>query len=87
MSFDDSKKLDEKTRDGMFTKIKSHPAIGWVIQELTAEYLSEEMMRVSPISLNTLSYGAVVTALETIRDHNHPTAPIVTDVFVDTVSM
>jgi hypothetical protein len=65
------------------------------------------MLRASPVSLNAISYDAVIRALEIIRDGRVPTsssrppaeevnkklgtkecsleAPIVTDVFIDTV--
>lgn len=83
-NFDDSKKLKEGERDKMLDQILSHPSIGYVIEEITAEDLSEDMLRVNPISLNTLSYSAVIRMLSTIRDHE-PNPPCVTDVFVDTV--
>lgn len=40
-------------------------------------------MKPIPISLNTLSYNAVITALETIRDAPNP--PSFTDIYIDTV--
>jgi ribonuclease H2 subunit A len=42
------------------------------------------MLRASPISLNALSYDAVVRALSRIASES-PVSPQVTDVFVDTV--
>ena len=69
----------------MFTGIKNHTDIGWVIVELTAEFISENMLRAAPVSLNAISYNAVITALETIRDcdKNHP--PIINHIYIDTV--
>lgn len=94
MGFNDSKQLTEATRATLFQKMLAHPDIGWVVEEITAETLSKEMLRMEPISLNALSYDAVVRALETIRDgyvtkDTSPgcagKVPIIGDVFVDTV--
>jgi len=41
MGFDDSKQLKESDRDRMFKDICNHPSIGWVIEEITAENISE----------------------------------------------
>jgi ribonuclease H2 subunit A len=94
MGFNDSKQLTEATRDALFKKMLAHPDIGWVVEEITAETLSHEMLRIQPVSLNSLSYDAVVRALETIRDgyvtkDTSPACatkvPIIGDIFVDTV--
>ena len=37
-----------------------------------------------PVSLNQISYDAVIRALATIRDAG-PNAPIINEIFVDTV--
>ena len=68
LDFDDSKQVKESERERLFEGIKKHPSIGWVIEELTAEEISEEMLRVDPVSLNAISYNAVIRALEIIRD-------------------
>ncbi len=47
-------------------------------------YLSQEMLKASPTSLNALSYDAVIRGLKKIVE-DRDTAPTVTDVFVDTV--
>lgn len=83
-NFDDSKKLKEGDRDKMMDQILNHPSIGYVIEELSAETISEEMLRSHPVSLNTISYNAVIQMLSIIRDHE-PNPPNVTDVFIDTV--
>ncbi len=94
MGFNDSKQLKESDREKMFEEIKSHPAIGWVIEELTAEFISENMLKPIPKSLNAISYDGVINMLSTIRDGGINTnsialdpdqAPIVNDVYVDTV--
>ena len=92
LGFDDSKQLKEGERDRFFERIKAHGSIGWVIGELSAELISQEMLRRSPISLNALSYDAVVWMLEQIRDggtggggEGSSDAPVVGDIYVDTV--
>lgn len=42
------------------------------------------MLKVNPISLNALSYDAVIRILRRIQDEK-PTAPEITDIFIDTV--
>ena len=41
LGFDDSKQLKEGERDKLFEVIRSHPSVGWVIEELTAVHISE----------------------------------------------
>ena len=83
LGFDDSKQLKEEKREEFFHKIRSHGSIGWVIEEVSAKDLSKNMLRSSPVSLNALSFQAVITALETIRDADN--GPKVGGIFVDTV--
>ena len=86
LGFDDSKQLKEGQRESFFDDIRRHPSIGWVIEELTAETISKEMQRRNAISLNLISYNAVVRMLEKIRDTPPDGSQMtVTDVFVDTV--
>ena len=40
LGFDDSKQLKEGERDRLFDKIRAHPSIGWVIEEITAQEIS-----------------------------------------------
>lgn len=90
IGFNDSKQLNENSREMLFQKMLAHPAIGWVIEELSAATLSKEMLRPSPISLNALSYDAVVHGLEIIRDAKSETElnavpPVINNIYVDTV--
>jgi ribonuclease H2 subunit A len=41
MGFDDSKQLKEGERDRLLSQLISHPSIGWVIEEISAETISE----------------------------------------------
>lgn len=83
LGFDDSKQLKEGVRDTLFDRIRNHGSIGWVIEEISAIDISKKMLKPSPISLNALSYSAVIKILETIRDVDR--APLVTDIYIDTV--
>ena len=98
LGFNDSKQLKESDRESLLEKISSHPSIGWVVEELSASFVSQvlhcislcrsiiynkEMLRPSPVSLNELSYEAVVKALSQIRDAQN--APLIGDIYVDTV--
>ena len=41
LGFNDSKQLKEGERDHLFDKIRNHPSVGWIIEELSASMLSE----------------------------------------------
>ena len=65
--FDDSKKLSEDQRDGMFEEIENDDKIGYVICELSAKSLSEQMLRVpEPISLNKIAHDATVEMISRV---------------------
>lgn len=84
MGFDDSKQLKEGERDKFLQEILQHPSIGYVVRDITASEISEQMLRATPKSLNAVSYDAVIEMLETIRDIA-PEPPSVKHVYVDTV--
>ena len=84
LGFDDSKQLKESERESFFDTIVGHPSIGYVIEELTAPFLSEEMLKASPTSLNQISYDGVIRMLAKIRDAE-PNPPNITDIYIDTV--
>lgn len=84
LGFDDSKQIKEGERERLAERIKAHSSIGWVIAELRPEYISSEMLKVSPSSLNAISYKAVVWMLEQIKDYPG-NAPIIQDLYIDTV--
>lgn len=84
LGFDDSKQLKESERDSFFDTIVGHPSIGYVIEELTAPFLSEQMLKANPTSLNQISYDGVIRMLAKIRDAE-PNPPTITDVYIDTV--
>lgn len=85
LGFDDSKQVKELDRERLFHEIWNHGSIGWVIEELTAVKLSEEMLRASPTSLNVISYDGVVRMLERIKSPVGVDPPIINNVYIDTV--
>jgi len=88
LGFDDSKVLKEEQRNLLFEQIVSHPSIGWVVQEITPVTISNSMLKSTPISLNRLSYDAVVTMLTHITSSSlslSVTPPLPSHVYVDTV--
>lgn len=50
LGFDDSKQLKEGERDRLFDNIRAHPSIGWVIEEITAQEISEVLLSHDSIS-------------------------------------
>ena len=84
LAFNDSKQMKESDRDKMLQTIISHESIGWVIEELPAVLLSEEMLKATPVSLNSISYDAVIRILSSIRDA-HPNNPVISNIYIDTV--
>jgi ribonuclease H2 subunit A len=83
LGFDDSKQLKEGQRDDLFAQIRNHGSIGWVIEEISASEISKLMLKPQPVSLNTLSYNAVIRALETIKCADNASGA--RDIYVDTV--
>ena len=79
-----AKKLKEGEREKLLDQILTNEHIGWVIVELSAEFISQEMLRVQPVSLNRISYDAVIKALKTINDIE-PNPPLIGDIYIDTV--
>ena len=83
LGFDDSKQLKEERRNELFHRIRSHGSIGWVIEEVSARDISKNMLKTQPVSLNAISFRAVIRALETLRDAEN--GPRIGDIFIDTV--
>ena len=48
LGFDDSKQLKEGVRDSFFDKIRNHGSIGWVIEDISAVTISNEMLKPQP---------------------------------------
>jgi ribonuclease H2 subunit A len=56
--------------------------LGWIIDELSADYISHSMLRAShPVSLNVTSHDTAIDMIRCIRSHGVN----VTEVYVDTV--
>uniref|UniRef100_A0A6V1NB11 Ribonuclease n=1 Tax=Heterosigma akashiwo TaxID=2829 RepID=A0A6V1NB11_HETAK len=81
MGFDDSKALTADQRASLFDKIKETPSVGWVIRSISAEEISNQMLRKVPVSLNIISYAAAMQMIQTALDDGVN----ITKVYVDTV--
>jgi ribonuclease H2 subunit A len=81
LAFNDSKQLKETERESLLKQLQENGKIGWAIEPISAQSISEEMLRASPVSLNAMSYEAVIRGLKAIA----AAGPKVGDVFVDTV--
>jgi len=82
MGFDDSKALDEKTRDGLFQRmLRTHAQFGWVIHSIPATELAGKMLMKEPMSLNKISHDSAADMISLVLAEG----VCVTEVFVDTV--
>lgn len=82
MGFDDSKALDEKTRDGLFQRmLRTHAQLGWVIHSIPATELAGKMLMKEATSLNKISHNSAADMLSLVLSEG----VCVTEVFVDTV--
>jgi ribonuclease H2 subunit A len=82
MGFDDSKALDEKTRDGLFQRmLRTHAQLGWVIHSIPATELAGKMLMKEPTSLNKISHDSAADMISLVLAEG----VCVTEVFVDTV--
>lgn len=81
MGFDDSKGLDEKTRDNLFQLMLRTPGLGWVIHCLPATEISGKMLRKEPYSLNAMSHDSAADLVSLCLKEG----VCVTEVYVDTV--
>mmetsp|Transcript_5155 Transcript_5155/g.7137 ORF Transcript_5155/g.7137 Transcript_5155/m.7137 type:complete len:301 (-) Transcript_5155:17-919(-) len=81
MGFDDSKALTAEQRASLFNKIKQTPSVGWVLRTISAEEISNQMLRKVPVSLNEISHRAAMELIQCALDDGVN----VVKVFVDTV--
>lgn len=82
MGFDDSKALDEKTRDGLFQRmLRTHEQVGWVIHSIPATEVAGKMLMREPTSLNKISHDSAADMISLVLAEG----VCVTEVFVDTV--
>ena len=80
-AIDDSKQLTEDARAKLFERIAADGRMGWAVDVVSAAQLSAEMLRVSPTSLNAISFDATVRIIRRViaRGVN------VAEAYVDTV--
>lgn len=78
----DSKSLTEKKRDVIFDQMcELNDKIGWAIECISPNVISNEMFRQSKISLNEISHNSVIGLIRRVLD----AGANISEVYVDTV--
>jgi ribonuclease H2 subunit A len=82
MGFADSKTLNEDQRDALFAKLnESGDVIGWIVDILVPNYISNGMLARCKYNLNQISHDTAIGLIRRALNHGVN----VTEVFVDTV--
>ena len=68
LNFDDSKAMTHEKRVGLFKRLKATPQIGWMVKLISAQEISEKMLRRSPISLNAISHDCAMELVKLALD-------------------
>ena len=79
--FNDSKQLTEQTRSALFEQILRDKRMGFVVENVSGQYLSGLMLARSKVSLNKIAEDATLKMIQTVLD----AGVNLTSVFVDTV--
>merc|ERR1712050_269925 len=78
----DSKTLDEKMREALFEKLDAEKDwVGWMIDILAPNYLSNSMLKRSKYNLNSVSHDTAIGLIRKVLD----LGVNVTEIYVDTV--
>ena len=59
---------DGPKRVGLFKRLKATPQIGWMVKLISAQEISEKMLRRSPISLNAISHDCAMELVKLALD-------------------
>lgn len=81
MGFADSKVLSEEQRAVLFEDIKKSDILGWAVDTITAEDISQQMLRRQKVSLNVMSHDSAIGLIQKALDQGVN----VQEVYVDTV--
>ena len=81
MGFADSKTLTEEQREGLLEKIEASDIIGWVVEVLSPNYLSNAMLRRHKYNLNAISHDTAIGLIQGVID----SGVNLKEVYVDTV--
>ncbi|XP_071448254.1 ribonuclease H2 subunit A [Hetaerina americana] len=82
LGFADSKTLSEKQRDGLFTTIcATNDYVGWSVEVISPNVISNSMLRRSKYSLNQVSQDSAVNLIKLAAS----SGVNITEVYVDTV--
>jgi hypothetical protein len=66
--FDDSKKLTEAQREGMFAGIQASSFMGWSVDIITAASMSANMLAATPFNLNAISHDSAIGLIRACID-------------------
>lgn len=84
MKFADSKALSESTREELFESIQSRDGfqhIGYIIQIISPNHISNCMLRRKKFNLNLISHGTAIDLIQKVRDRG----VTIEHVYIDTV--
>jgi ribonuclease H2 subunit A len=82
IGFADSKTLSEEQRDGLFEKLKNaNDTLGWIVDILSPNYISNSMLKRSKYNLNQLSHDTAIGLIHKVLDSGVD----LKEVYVDTV--
>ena len=79
--FNDSKQLTDQTRSTLFEQILQDKRISFVVENVSGQYLSGQMLARSKVSLNKIAEDATIKMIQTVLD----AGVNLTEVYVDTV--
>uniref|UniRef100_A0A8C4PYF5 Ribonuclease n=1 Tax=Eptatretus burgeri TaxID=7764 RepID=A0A8C4PYF5_EPTBU len=79
----DSKVLSEKQRDEIFQRLRTMPSVGYLVQALSPNYISNCMQRRHKYNLNALSHDTAIGLIQRALDGGVKLA----EVYVDTVGV
>lgn len=82
MEFADSKQLSEEQRDKLFDKMnRMEQKLGWIVNVLSPNLISNSMLKRSKYNLNELSHDTAIGLIRRALD----AGVLVKEVYVDTV--
>ncbi|XP_065899966.1 ribonuclease H2 subunit A-like isoform X3 [Dysidea avara] len=81
MGFADSKTLSEASREKYFEKINCSSHLGWIVEILSPNYISNLMLRRTKYNLNSISHDSAAGLINKLLQRNIN----ITEVYVDTV--
>jgi len=68
LGFDDSKVVSVEKRTELFEGLKANGRIGYIVVNLSAQLISNSMLKKYPYNLNALSHDTAIYMIRTLRD-------------------